>query len=170
MKTKCHVLLLAQSFGSDHARAGEPTEFPAKVQGYEKIHTLRENYPFWKARIEDVMAGRAYLSIRVWTGRPYRSKQRELFRLDHRHGVGIQCVIKNTSGLLVDRLAVPVAELAENDGLKLLDFQSWFRHVGIGKRLALIHFTDFRYEENGETYLQKIGIAAETIAEQTEKS
>jgi hypothetical protein len=41
--------------------------------------------------------------------------------------------------------SVEYAEIAENDGLSLGDFQAWFKKCDLGNPLAIIHFTGFRY-------------------------
>ena len=67
-----------------------PTEFKEKVLNKKKIHTIRANFPLWEKRIKEVQEGRAVLSIRQWTGEPYRSKQVEIVRLAAEGGVGVQ--------------------------------------------------------------------------------
>lgn len=85
---KTYVITLSRHFLANHKRAGEETHFKEKFllgQGltdYDtpsmaKIHTIRANYPLWEKRIKEVQEGRAVLSVRQWTGKPYRSKQVE---------------------------------------------------------------------------------------------
>ena len=103
---KTYVITLSKRFPTGHNRAGEPTHFWEKfIKGRDnysciyrdfwettipKIHTIRANYPLWKKRIAEVERGEACLSIRQWTGKPYRSKQVEIARLTKEEGVGIQ--------------------------------------------------------------------------------
>ena len=103
---KTYVITLSKRFPTGHNRAGEPTHFWEKfIKGRDnysciyrdfwettipKIHTIRANYPLWKKRIAEVERGEACLSIRQWTGKPYRSKQVEIARLTKEDGVGIQ--------------------------------------------------------------------------------
>lgn len=77
---KTYVLTLSKVFPKTHKRAGEPTDFELLFKDnnyFDKIHTIRANYPLWKQRISEIQAGRAVLSVRQWTGNPYRSKQVE---------------------------------------------------------------------------------------------
>lgn len=150
---KTYVLTLSKVFPRTHARAGEPTEFREKFLSGEKIHTIRANYILWVRRINDIQAGNAVLSIRQWTGKPYRSKQVEIARLTAKDGIGIQILsfdkdrdgvpsLKyfNISGKYIDREI-----LANNDGLTLDDWREWFKGYDLSKPMAIIHFTQFRY-------------------------
>lgn len=95
---KTYVITLSQVFPTWHKRAGEPTKFraaflsgqtcskckkrnPAMCTGEcfsgLKIHTIRANYPLWLKRITEVQQGKAVLSVRQWSGKPYRSPQIE---------------------------------------------------------------------------------------------
>lgn len=118
-----------------------------------KLHTIRANYPLWEKRIKEVQAGRAVLSIRQWTGKPYRSKQVEIARLTADDSVSIQKLsfdkdkdgvpsLKyfNINGKYIDREI-----LANNDGLSKEDWQEWFRSYDLSKPMVIIHFTKFRY-------------------------
>ena len=147
---KTYVLTLSKSFPRTHARAGEPTEFREKFLKEEKIHTIRANYELWSKRIAEVRAGRAVLSVRQWTGKPYASRQEEIARLTAENSVGIQKLcFPNRLTALVDyperKLSVDFKLLAKNDGLSLADWCDWFRHYDLSKPLAIIHFTNFRY-------------------------
>lgn len=147
---KTYVLTLSKSFPRTHARAGEPTEFREKFLKEEKIHTIRANYELWSKRIAEVRAGRAVLSVRQWTGKPYASRQEEIARLTAENSVGIQNLcFPNRLTALVDyperKLSVDFKLLAKNDGLSRADWCDWFRHYDLSKPLAIIHFTNFRY-------------------------
>lgn len=135
-KLKCYVITVSEHFPSGHRRSGEPTDFVQSIIDGKKIHTVRGNYPFWKKRIDEVINGRAYLSIRVWTGKPYRSKQKEIIQFHQNDGVGIQRVEYERDFMEV---------VAESDGLTVADFNSWFREVKPKTEMAIIHFTSFRY-------------------------
>lgn len=149
-KQKCYVLILSETFSKTHPRAGEPTGFPLKVKHQEKIHTIRENYDFWKKRMEEIDQGNAYLSVRVWTGLPYRSKQQEIFRFDRTQKIGIQKLefTDDTKLMMsIDGMRRPILllhSIAKNDGLAYEDYHDWFAGVQ-STTLAIIHFTDFRY-------------------------
>lgn len=117
---------------------------------YRKLHTIRANYDLWAARIAEVEAGRACLSIRQWAGKPYRSPQIEIGRLTHADGIGIQKLEIRTpfAFTIDDMLHDPQTlelQLAHNDGLSLDDWRGWFKGDK-SKAMAIIHFTNFRYE------------------------
>ena len=120
----------------------EPTIFTPK------IHTIRRNYPLWKKRIKEVQDGKAILSLRYWSGKPYNSKQVEFAKLDKESGVGIQNLrwMTTCTGLITDsNRLISDTELCINDGLSLEDFREWFRKYDLSKPMAIIHFTNFRY-------------------------
>lgn len=150
MKTKTYVLTLSKFFPKTHKRAGEETDFELKfVFGgtLDKKHTIRANYNLWKYRIEEVQAGRAVLSVRQWTGMPYRSKQIEIARLTADNGIGIQKLkmIDLFRPTTINGHKVELPELAANDGLTYNDWVEWFRKYDLREPLAIIHFTSFRY-------------------------
>lgn len=140
---KKYVLMVSQRFPAGHFRAGEETRFSSAIQEFKKIHTIRGNYEFWAKRFTEIAAGRAYLSVRTWSGLPYRSKQREIFRFDLRSGLGLQRIEKEGYSFMVDGFPTCRQWLAENDGLSKADFDDWHRKSS--GAMALIHFTEFRY-------------------------
>lgn len=158
---KTYVLTMSKTFPATHPRHGEPTEFLEKFLNGQtgtgesrKLHTIRANYPLWEKRIRDVKLGKAVLSIRQWSGRPYCSKQVEIAKLTAANVVGIQKLFINYYGC--DRYTVTdekqvmgydvaLVELAKNDGLSLEDWLAWFKGYDMSKPLAIIHFTSFRY-------------------------
>ena len=156
---KTYVITLSRHFLANHKRAGEETHFKEKFllgQGltdYDtpsmaKIHTIRANYPLWEKRIKEVQEGRALLSIRQWTGKPYRSKQVEIARLTNKEVGGVQKLEFTDNRLrfpYVDDNWENMTTLAENDGLSLEDWEEWFRDYDLSKPLAIIHFTKFWY-------------------------
>lgn len=158
---KTYVITLAKTFPAWHPRKGEPTEFLEKFlngqtgRSNAKLHTIRANYPLWEKRIRDVQAGKAVLSIRQWSGRPYCSKQVEIAMLTAVNVVGIQKLeIINTWGVdrytvldnnLLAMFDVGPSELAKNDGLSLEDWLAWFKNYDRSLPMAIIHFTKFRY-------------------------
>ena len=163
---KTYVITLSKYFLANHKRAGEETHFKEKFllgQGltdYDtpslaKIHTIRANYPLWEKRIREVQEGRAVLSIRQWTGKPYRSKQVEIAMLTAKNGVGVQKArIMPESNFLIaidenyDKYlctADEIEKIAQNDGLSIEDWKEWFRGYDLSKPMAIIHSTKFRY-------------------------
>lgn len=114
----------------------------------KKIHTIRANYELWKKRFDKIGAGEACLSLRYWSGKPYRSKQVEFLRLTRENGIGIQKITMRREEL-PDRILygaqameegdswnslltgenitrTPVDMYARNDGLTPEDFIAWF--------------------------------------------
>jgi hypothetical protein len=144
---KTYVLIVSEKFPKTHPKSGEPTNFPLSIKHYDKIHTIRGNYDLWVKRFEKINAGEAVLSVRVWEGKPYSSKQREIFRYDYRRKIGIEKVTFRDSlyDVNVNGSSVDVDDLAKNDGLSYADFEHWFRGYDFSKPMAVIHFTDFRY-------------------------
>lgn len=172
MKMKTYYLTLSQTFPATHPRKGENTDFRTKLlsaryrqeggtlytasDGKCKLHTIRANYPFWAKRFEKINAGEAVLSVRQWSGKPYRSKMIEIARLTKDDGIGIQKLeFKKERGIMFPRhvterpivrnMIVPTIRLAENDGLSYDDWLEWFETYDLSKPLAIIHFTNFRY-------------------------
>jgi hypothetical protein len=141
---KTFILTVSKTFPKKHPRVGKPTGFKSKIKAGTKIHTIRENYEFWEKRIKEVRAGSAVLSIRQWTGSPYRSPQKEFLRLTKDSGIGIQKIICRGRWEIDGRI-IPQTELAAHDGLDEKDFTAWFKAVTPFAPLALIHFTGFRY-------------------------
>lgn len=180
-KIKTYVLMLSEFFPKAHRKAGMVTCFkyelylgqgnnldcatPQGLSGFnlsnckncigktKKLHTIRANYPLWKKRIKEIQEGHAVLSIRQWSGNPYRSKQVEIARLTAKDGVGIQKLSfdKDKDGVSsfkffdIDGRCFDRKTLANNDGLSLEDWCDWFRGYDLSKPLAIIHFTKFRY-------------------------
>lgn len=122
-----------------------------KDMGFEpKITTIRENYDLWSRRAEKINRGEAVLSLRQWSGSPYRSKQVEFMRLEK---IGVQKVsiqrIPIESGakqkfmsIVAGGITVPMPIVAKNDGLREEDFWNWFKKDMEG---VVIHFSDFKY-------------------------
>lgn len=181
-KKKVYVLMLSASFPKTHSNRIYPTYFkerfllgqgcpdcsePQDLSGENistcnscgracfliKLHTIRANYPLLEKRIQEIQEGHAVLSVRQWSGKPYRSKQVEIARLTADNGIGIQKLsfdkdrdgvpsLKyfNINGKYIDREI-----LANNDGLSKEYWQEWFRGYDLSMPMAIIHFTKFRY-------------------------
>ena len=162
---KTYIITVARTFPKMHKRAGEQTLFTEKIAcavfcpgncdecdfQSPKIHTIRSNYELWEKRAQHINEGKAVLSIRYWSGKPYNSKQVELCQLNE---VGVQKLQRKNSTLVDNRQYVIdgntkpgliTVTLAKNDGLGVYDFMDWFPK-GIGMEpMAIIHFTEFRY-------------------------
>lgn len=165
---KTYVLTVSRYFPTNHKRKGEHTFFIEKINETlipvtqcpilsPKIHTIRSNYELWAKRIKEVQEGKAILSIRYWSGKPYNSKQVEICQLDKNTGCGVQKLEFMFGKFNDPSVATTIFEkfdgnrllsdeqLAKNDGLALEDFKEWFKKYDLSKKMAIIHFTSFRY-------------------------
>jgi len=147
---KTYVLTVSKNFPANHPKSGHPTEFPDKILNGRKRHTIRKNYDLWAKRFEQINAGNAILSIRYWSGKPYRSKQVEIKQLTKDDGIGIE-MLKSCDelyGLVASSKTVAVGApwplIAIYDGLTLDDFEEWF-NINDFEPMAIIHFTPYRY-------------------------
>jgi len=161
---KTFVLTVSRVFPATHRRKGERTYFPEKILvnediniasdkftefdivGFEpKIHTIRANYELWNKRAKEINEGKAILSIRYWSDKPYRSKQVEICILEK---IGIQKIVIDPVYLFrIDDSEVyfGLDDIAKNDGLSIEDFKNWFKNYDKIEPMAIIHFTEFRY-------------------------
>jgi hypothetical protein len=106
-KIKIYRMSLAKTFPATHPRKGEKTNFKESILNSLKInagckdcskdrngvscfycnrsanrkcHTCRANFPLWKKRIDEVIAGRAVLVFYEWNSKPYsKDRTRNLF-------------------------------------------------------------------------------------------
>ena len=94
-----------------------------------------------------VQAGKAVLSVRQWTGKPYRSPQEEIAILTNEDGLGIQelKMIDLFRPTTINGNRVELPDLAANDGLSFNDWYDWFKSYDLKQPMAIIHFTKFRY-------------------------
>ena len=162
-KIKTYVLMLSRVFPNTHPRAGEPTGFKAKKEGGVKKHTIRGNFDLWQSRAEEINAGRAILSVRQWSGKPYESGSHHIEIARHSH-LGIQRIMIRfeydrafgkhfpVGGKVLandSHQDILLEVLAANDGLSVEDFKSWFVTKGHTRRFSeervILHFTDMRY-------------------------
>lgn len=141
------VITLSKVFLKGHPREGEPTNFRGKFLSGEKIHTIRMNRNGYY-KDGDVV------SVRQWSGKPYRSKQDVIA---NRFKIGIESI------RFISELERPVVVnrdieyrinyelLSHNDGLSVDDFVNWFYlKSASGFDASIIHFTNFRYAK-GDT-------------------
>lgn len=157
---KTFVLTVSEFFPKTHNKAGLPTGFVNSIFSGGKIHTIRSNYPLWEKRIKQVQEGKAILSLRYWSGKPYRSKQVEFLQLDKDSGVGVQnLVFGYSSPFLISDINLPIVlksdeysfveleidTIATNDGLSLEDFKEWLKKYDLSEPMAIIQLTKFRY-------------------------
>ena len=141
-----YVLTVSQKFPTTHKKVGQSTGFPLAIKNYDKIHTIRGNYDLWAKRFEKINAGKAILSVRIWEGKPYASKQLEIFKYDYTHKIGIEKLEDPTNFVFapIEGKQINWDLVAKNDGLSFEDFCEWFK-VRSNSPMAVIHFTDFRY-------------------------
>lgn len=158
---KTYYLTLSQVFPATHFKAGEPTGFKEKVEAaikqlegeWWKLHTIRANCVLWAKRFEKIATGEACLSIRMWTGKPYRSKQVEIVRLTREDGIGLQKLSfdKDRDGCIsykffnIDGRFADIEDVTKNDGLSFNEWREWFKDYDLSQPMAIIHFTPFRY-------------------------
>jgi len=107
------------------------------IQG--KIHTIRQNFFFWK-RFEG-----KEVALFNWEGKPYQpGSKHKVFCV--KRIVSVQGIFYDTffSSKKQDNFIAP-CELAKNDGFENSDdLFLWFSNYKPGK-MAILHFTDFRY-------------------------
>ena len=143
MKLKTYVITLSKTFQQGHPLAGQPTNFRESFERGLKIHTIRCNYDLWAKRLDEVIAGRAVLSLRQWSGKPYNSKQESPIRiLTKEDGVGYQKITQQR--LFTDYFIINEYG-AHHDGLSHSDFYNWFDPRPTKEPYIIIHFTPFRY-------------------------
>lgn len=149
---KVFVLIVSKQFPKTHNRSGENTRFVESIKMLfhdecEKIHSLRHNYELWRKRAKEINEGKAILSIRYWDGKPYRSKQVEICRLER---IGVEKLEDPTNLVFatIGEKMINWGEIAKNDGLSFEDFCEWFK-IRTKQPMAVIHFTNFRYCDNG---------------------
>lgn len=151
-----YVLTVSEFFQKTHSKAGKPTNFPQAIKHYDKIHTIRGNYDLWAKRFEKINTGKAILSVRIWQGKPYKSKQLEIFKYDYTHKIGVERLVLEPKCFTEGSEPLPninyqfyspklLSKLSKNDGLSIEDFNEWFKKYDKSQEMAIIHFTDFRY-------------------------
>lgn len=148
---KTYVITVSEFFPKNHFRTGERTHFQSSIKHHNKIHTIRANYELWRKRFKKIDKGEACLSIRVWEGKPYASKQREIFRYEKTDGIGLEKLDASNLifAIIEDKRNICWDDIAKNDGLTFMDFVNWFKTYDKTKPLAIVHFTNFRYCDNG---------------------
>lgn len=155
---KVYVLTVSKHFPKTHKRAGQSTGFVENINKLfiadcEKIHTIRSSYELWSKRANEINAGKAVLSIRYWSEKPYRSKQVEICRLQK---IGIEKLEQpdNFVYATIGDNAIDWETVAKNDGLSFDDFCEWFKSRQ-KEPMAVIHFTNFRYGNSLKTCEKK---------------
>lgn len=135
------VLMISLGFPKGHRREGQLTGFVPKILDGTKLHTIRKNE-------KKHFVARDLVSLRHWTGRPYRSKQQE-FATERIVSIEPVRIVYGSDGIsaFVDGHRIDAADLVVNDGLNAPDFISWFFPDGRFGNFHgdILHFTDLRY-------------------------
>lgn len=159
-RSKTVVLMLSHHYPKTAIHAGKPTHFKEKLLDGRKIHTCRGRYDGWASNIDKVNDKGYMLSVREWDGRPYgkgvkqkvikeysqAGYQRFTMKYD-RDTDELKCVIDG-------KRFTDIATLAKNDGMTLEEFKDWFFGQGLSRGVfsgIIIHFTDFRYNNEHST-------------------
>lgn len=150
---KVYVITMMVNFPKEGIYVQTQTGFKKKILSGEKKHTLRQNYEFWKKRIDEINAGKAILSVRQWSGLPYRSEQKEIKQFGQGE-VGYERVVVlsnaidvsiNTGKGYVFLSDKRIKTLAKNDGVPIDLFRKFFKHGVLDG--IIIHFTKLRYSK-----------------------
>lgn len=146
---KTAVLMMSTEFSKWHKQAGKHTMFVDKIANGEKLHTIRTNYDNWCKKAEQINTGEMELSLRIWSGKPYRSQQHEFGRLQHLEVQKFEATYSSEDAVprvWVDGKEVNAEEVAMRDGLTLDDWVQWmFRGVNKIENGALLQLTKFKY-------------------------
>ena len=112
------TIIVSLYFPKGHINQGEPTGFPEKIISGEKKTTIRGSYSYW------VKQNGKTVEIRKWSGKPYHSKQ----ELIAKKKISVQRIKIEfeKDRVFVDGWVKPIEEIADNDGLSVLQLRSWF--------------------------------------------
>ena len=167
-KLKTYVITMMVKFPTQAPFLAQTTGFKKKILSGDKKHTIRHNYEFWKKRIDEINAGKAILSVRQWSGRPYNSEQKEIKQFKQGE-VGYQRVTITGGAADVGILTscgasreeykarnkacgnggylllsdYKIKKLAKNDGITLKQMQTFFKSGVLDG--IIIHFSKMRY-------------------------
>jgi len=148
---KIYVITMMVKFPTQAPYIAKTTGFKKKILSGEKKHTIRQNYEFWKKRIDEVNAGKAILSVRQWSGKPYNSKQTEIKKFKQGE-VGYQRITAtggaddigiNTGDGFYMLSYKRILTVAKNDGVPINLFRKFFSGGVLDG--VIIHFTKLRY-------------------------
>jgi len=149
-----------------HPKAGQPTYFVEKFVKSLHLHGIKpfdigchfshELYHLAQPKHHTIRMGRHFksqdeLTVAVWSGKPYRSKQIKLWTgsirtinvLIYSSSQGFRFMKQDTDSVLYQ---IGSLHLAKNDGLSHEDFQAWFKLPhGIHEAQILIWNPDIKY-------------------------
>lgn len=154
------VLTFSRHFPAGHPKKGEPTYFVEKVWNYfrDSSFALPDSFIHWTDNYATLLPGDEYLksiairevkhhtiragnrfkpgdmaSLRVWSDKPYRSKQIEFAQVEVKKVWSIEIWLRDriTIGLPeipgIQLRMLPLCVVAQNDGLDCSDFEAWFK-------------------------------------------
>lgn len=130
---KTIVLTFSKVFPAHHVKKGQDTNFVNKILENQKTTTIRSNYYRWRKICQEVNAGKAILSLRYWTDKPYRSKQKEFAICDKIEVLKVFITNDDFNGfeISVDHKYCDTVEfnkIVETEGFNSsLDFADWFK-------------------------------------------
>lgn len=152
---KC-IAILARQFPTTHSRRGEATGFKNRLFSGKKIHTIRGNYPLWKKYAEKINRGDFILSVREWSGKPYRSPQLVIMECNRIYVQPIEIFYHADDMMITAKIDGrkfsfrECYEIAKNDGFSSTDdFIEWIFGKFPNKHKTffgcIVHFTNFKY-------------------------
>ena len=142
------VIMISRAFLKGHPRAGEPTDFVEKIMAgladrdwtfaIPKDFTLYDFHKYYNctaSKGHTIRKGKRFkagdmASLKVWTGKPYRSKQFEFALVEVKKTWDIEIAIEigairiNDGEWIFDETVLK--RLSRNDGLSYDDFKAWF--------------------------------------------
>lgn len=143
-------IMYSRTFPKGHPKEGQPTFFVERILNsfHNGQMSLDNIWPELKEFVNDfelianqrqkhhtIRSGNRYkpgdmVSLRVWSGLPYRSKQIEFAQVEVKKTWGIEIYANEfIFELKVDGIAQTKEDqerVANNDGLNLIDFYNWF--------------------------------------------
>ncbi len=167
------IITFSRHFPAYHPRKGEPTYFREKiwaaladtVQGFEIPHEITDWdwHQYYNAvpKHHTIRAGNRWkvgdkFSPRVWSGKPYNSKQiiiapdieiKKVWDIEIVSHVGWTEYILNGTAVYFN--IIQFAErLAANDGLNITDFMDWFNPHQINKKKKVFSGQIICWNEN----------------------
>lgn len=128
---KTIVLTFSRQFPAYHPEAGKDTNFVESILNGKKQTTIRGNLQRWRIIRSQLKKGTHILSLRYWSGKPYRSKQVEFARCTSidTHRVFITNDDHNGFEMSVNsiyRNQSVIEQIAAHEGLTVDDFTAWF--------------------------------------------
>lgn len=140
------VLTFSRYFPKGHPKAGQPTFFVENI--LKGIHKVKDGYVYGECalKLHTIRAGDRWnvgdmASLRVWSDKPYRSKQIEFAQVEVKKTWAFDLIADHISvewfingqqmGYYTPKTASEyrnpdLFKVAKNDGLAIEDFATWF--------------------------------------------